>query len=143
MKNIDWVRTLSDKYNEGYSDVEICREVGITVKQFSKLYESNDKFAELVDFGRTLSHAWWMEKARKNLNERTFNTSLYVMVMKNRYGWAEKLEATAVDPNDAQSVKELRARLEKELPRLVKELSPSLADSSLLDKVQEVMDATA
>ena len=141
--NADWVKVLTDSYKEGFSDVEVCRELRITMKQFTSMYDKNDKFAELVDFGRMLSHAWWMEKARKNLNMRDFNTSLYVMVMKNRYGWAEKLEASQVDSSDIQSVRELRARLEKELPKLVKSLTPSLTDASLLDKTQDILHATS
>ena len=141
--NADWVKVLTDSYKEGFSDVEVCRELRITMKQFTSMYDKNDKFAELVDFGRMLSHAWWMEKARKNLNMRDFNTSLYVMVMKNRYGWAEKLEASQVDSSDVQSVRELRARLEKELPKLVKSLTPSLTDASLLDKTQDILHATS
>jgi hypothetical protein len=141
--NADWVKVLTDSYKEGFSDVEVCRELRITMKQFTSMYDKNDKFAELVDFGRMLSHAWWMEKARKNLNMRDFNTSLYVMVMKNRYGWAEKLEASQVDSSDLQSVRELRARLEKELPKLVKSLTPSLTDASLLDKTQDILHATS
>jgi len=141
--NADWVKVLTDSYKEGFSDVEVCRELRITMKQFTSMYDKNDKFAELVDFGRMLSHAWWMEKARKNLNMRDFNTSLYIMVMKNRYGWAEKLEASQVDSSDIQSVRELRARLEKELPKLVKSLTPSLTDASLLDKTQDILHATS
>lgn len=139
----DWVKKITDSYREGYSDVEVCRELGITNKQFNKLYSENDKFAEIVDFGRMLSHAWWMEKARKNLNDRTFNTSLYIIVMKNRYGWAEKIEAAALDATDAQSVKELKAKLEKELPKLMKSLNPELTDAKLLGEVSKVMNATS
>lgn len=141
--NTDWLKIVTEAYQEGYSDVEVCRELRITLKQFSKLYTDNDKFAELIDFGRMLSHAWWMEKARRNLNDRAFNTSLYVMVMKNRYGWAEKLEAVAVDPNDAQSIKELRARLEKELPKLVKSLNPEFTEARLLTEVGNILDTTS
>lgn len=139
----DWVTIITNGYKDGFSDVEVCRELRITAKQFNKLYSENDKFAEIVDFGRMLSHAWWMEKARKNLNDRAFNTSLYVMVMKNRYGWAEKLEASQIDPNDVQSVKELRAKLEKELPGLIKSLNPERTEAALLVETGKLLDATS
>ena len=135
--NAEWVKTLTECYKQGYSDVEVCRELRITLKQFNKAYSDNDAFAEIVDFGRMLSHAWWMEKARTNLSEKAFNTSLYVMVMKNRYGWADKVEASQVDNSSLSSVQELRQRLEKELPKLVKTLRPDLSDANLLEVLQE------
>jgi hypothetical protein len=59
------------------------------------------------------------------------------MVMKNRYGWAEKVEASQVDNSSLSSVQELRQRLEKELPKLVKTLRPDLSDANLLEVLQE------
>ena len=143
MLNDNWLKLVTDKYSEGYSDVEICRELKITTKQFNKTYSDNSKFAELIDFGRMLSHAWWMEKARTNLTERSFNSALYVMVMKNRYGWAEKLEAAQVESTDAQTLKNIKEALQKELPKLLKTLNPDLQDSRLLLEASKVLDETS
>lgn len=138
-----WIKTITDRYADGYSDVEICKELRITTKQFNKLYSDNSKFAELIDFGRMLSHAWWMEKARTNLTERAFNSALYVMVMKNRYGWAEKLEASQTDSIDAQSLKNIKETLQRELPKILKTISPELQDAKLLIDSSRIIDGAA
>lgn len=141
--NDEYIRKITEGYKNGYSDVEVCESLGVTLKQYNSLYDSSDAFAQLVDYGRTVAHAWWMSKARSNLNERSFNTSLYIMVMKNRYGWADKIESSALDGSDQQSAKELKNRLEKELPKLLKQLRPELAEAELLGLTGVALNETS
>lgn len=132
LPSTNWADVVVKFYNEGYSDVEVCKELKVTLKQFKKLYAENDKFAEIIDFGRTLAHAWWMSKARGNLNSRDFNTSLFVMVMKNQYSWADKVETTTASDDGATSA-DMRDKLLLELPGLLKRLRPDLSESKLLE----------
>jgi hypothetical protein len=39
-----------------------------------------------------MSHAWWESQGRINLKTKGFNTSLWTINMKNRFGWSEKTE---------------------------------------------------
>lgn len=127
-----WLKTITEGYTAGYSDIEICKDLKITWKQFEKIYDGNDSFAELIDFGRMLSHAWWMSKARTNLNDRTFNTPLFIMKMKNTYGWSDKVEALNTT-NNTESLEDMRAKLEREMPGLLKRLRPELQDSKIVE----------
>lgn len=89
---------LLDLYSEGASDVEIARALRITVARFYNLIEEVPEFANFVERGRTLAQAWWYEAGRKNLWNKDFNTTLYNFNMKNRHGWADKVETG--DKND-------------------------------------------
>lgn len=128
-----WLKTITEGYTAGYSDIEICKELKVTWKQFEKIYEANTAFAELVDYGRMLAHAWWMSKARINLNDRTFNTPLFIMKMKNTYGWADKMEALNTHNASTDSLEDMRAKLEREMPGLLKRLRPELQDSKIVE----------
>ena len=61
---------------------------------------TSSDFKATVDFGRMLSKAWWMSKARKNLDNKAFNANLWFMVMKNQFGWSEKTMTTTKEAVD-------------------------------------------
>lgn len=82
-----------DAYSEGYSDPEVMKLLGMSDKQFKRRYEEDESFRDFVDMGRTLSYAWWMSQGRINIHNVKFNTNLWTFVVKNRFEWAEKLEA--------------------------------------------------
>ncbi len=116
-----------DLYSEGASDVEVAKLFEITEKAFEKLYSENSKFAAFVDTGRTLAKAWYMEKLRKNVGNKDFNTTLFNFAMKNKYSWADRTETTTVANDDQLSVQQLRdefqrlaSGLEKTDPGLVR-----------------------
>jgi hypothetical protein len=134
--NLSWVNEVKEAYSTGCSDVEVCKILKITQKKFDELYSDPDNtgFKQLVDMGRTMSKAYWYELARKNLWERSFNSTMWAFVMKNRFGWAEKsenLDKTDI-PTDQLSLEELQQRLKKALPAVMKQLSPDLKDTDLL-----------
>jgi hypothetical protein len=114
-------------YTEGASDVEIARILGLTKRAFYELCESNDGFAAIVEKGRTLAEAWWYEQGRKGLTREKFNSPLFMANMKNRYGWADKIDTGTKDSseplNQDQAVAELRstlARIGKKQPDLLR-----------------------
>lgn len=133
----EWIKKITDSYAAGMSDIEVCRELDITMKTFSETYEENEGFRKLVDHGRMLSNAWWMEQGRKNLWNKEFVTPLWTFNMKNRFGWADKTE---VNKNGEQldlntNLDDLRTKLHKALPKLLKNYAPELADAKLLQKI--------
>ena len=71
----------------------------ITIKAFYKQIGENAAFAQLVEYGRTLSQAFWESQYRKNLNNKNFNTALLNFYMKNKFGWADKTETTNSNEN--------------------------------------------
>lgn len=114
--NSKWDAVLS-LYEEGASDVEVAKELGITKAAFIKMYAEVAAFAAFVDKGNTMSEAWWHTKLRKNIGNKDFNTTLFNFAMKNRFAWADRLDTTSSTPETAD-VEQMR----KELRGLVKKL---------------------
>ena len=88
----------------------------------------------MIDVGRMMSKAYWYEMARKNLYNKQFNTPLWTFVMKNRFGWAEKAENYEKSdiPTDQQSLDELRGRLLKMGPSVLKTIFPDKTESEMM-----------
>lgn len=126
---------LLELYSEGASDVEIARALQITVARFYNLIDEVPAFANFVERGRTLAQAWWYEAGRKNLWNKEFNTTLYNFNMKNRHGWADKVETGAKDekPLDQQAA---RAALVSALRTLGKQ-NPELLSGANLTLVKK------
>lgn len=89
-----WSREVIALYEEGASDAEVAAHLRVPIKAFHKRMQESTAFNDLVDFGRTLSRAYWERLARKNVGNKSFNSSLYAFYMKNRHGWADKIETT-------------------------------------------------
>jgi hypothetical protein len=120
----DWAY-LTELYQEGASDVEIALELKIPLREFYKMEKELPTFARFVELGRTMSQAWWYSRGRKNLGNKEFNTSLYNFTMKNRFGWADKVETTEKAGDETLNSDQLRSeinRIAKKLARTSPEL---------------------
>lgn len=97
-----WEGILADEYLSGASDVEVRARLRMTPALWDSLMSdpTSSDFKATVDFGRMLSKAWWMSKARKNLDNKAFNANLWFMVMKNQFGWSEKTMTTTKEAVD-------------------------------------------
>lgn len=125
----EWARKLIGYYEAGYSDAEVAAELKITIKEFNKQLAENPGFNKLVQFGRTLSTAFWEGLARKNIVNKQFNTPLYNFYMKNKYGWADKIETSNVNDNSNYTMDELKAKIDKQLKQLAKDNSLDLTEA--------------
>lgn len=125
----EWARKLISYYEAGYSDAEVAAELKITIKEFNKQLAENPGFNKLVQFGRTLSTAFWEGLARKNIVNKQFNTPLYNFYMKNKYGWADKIETSNVNDNSNYSMDELKAKVMKQIDKLAKDNSLELTEA--------------
>jgi len=107
-------------YDQGASDREIMKEIGVSAGVFKMLYSDVDcDFKAMVDFGRLRSHAWWESLGRKNLENTKFQTALYKFNMSNRFGWTEKSTESLTNVEyknlDNDSLKREISELMKEL----------------------------
>lgn len=118
-KPIDWER-IREEYAEGASDVEIAKLLDMTEEQFYRTEADNQAFAIFVQKGRTLSKAWWYELSRRNVRSKEFNTPLYIINMKNRFGWADKIESNDTTNKDPVNLDQMRADLRKAMERIAK-----------------------
>ena len=111
---------LVEEYAQGASDVEIAKLLKITLTKFYQLCEENTAFNEFAERGRTLSRAWWEGQARKNLWNKEFNTSLWNFNMKNRYGWADRVDTNDTTNKDPVNLDSAKANLQSMLKQLAK-----------------------
>jgi hypothetical protein len=77
---------------DGASLVEVAASIGITKDTLHRWKKTNDEFSDSIKIGTQLSEAWWMREGREALRDKDFNSTLWYMNMKNRHGWADKVE---------------------------------------------------
>lgn len=77
---------------EGASKAEVCAELDISFETMNEWCKTNEVFSEAVKRGERLSEGWWQRHGRKQLENKDFNSTLWYMNMKNRFGWADKQE---------------------------------------------------
>jgi hypothetical protein len=87
-----WQDKIIEMSKVGASATEIRAETGIGRELWERLEEEEPEFRAVASLGRELSEAWWMNEARKNLYNGKFQTVLWYMNMKNRFGWKDKAE---------------------------------------------------
>lgn len=132
-KSIDW-NALLKHYEDGASDVEVAKHLGVTMVRFYDLIETVPAFADFVDKGRTLAQAWWYEQGRKNLWEPKFNTTLWNFQMKNKFGWADKVESKDNTGTDPVNLDEAKAQLQSALKKLSRKNPELVSGAHLLPK---------
>lgn len=129
-KEINW-KEIADAYAEGAADVEVAKLLDITIADFYQLTQDNAAFAKFVDKGRTMSQAWWYERARKGLFTKEFNTSLWNFNMKNRFGWADKTDIQDTTDKDPVNLDEAKSQLQTALKRIAKTNPEILSGTNL------------
>lgn len=126
----NWADQILDWYRGGDFDVEVAAKLEIPVKEFYQQMTDNATFGRLVDYGRTLCQAYWVGQAKKNLNNKSFNSMPWAFVMKNQFNWADKTEQVGNTDMPQGSLDELRSKLEKEVRAFQKLHAPELREAA-------------
>lgn len=87
----NWEKLVLSHMAEGASKKEIIAELGIGSQLFYDLAEREEEFSNTIKKGTELSEAWWEKQGRTNLHNKSFNSTLWYMNMKNRFGWSDKV----------------------------------------------------
>ena len=138
-----WAKEIVELYAQGYSDAEVAAHMKITVREYHQQINDNAVFSKLVEYGRTLALAWWESQARLNVGNKAFNTPLWVFTMKNKYGWADRVETTSSNENVMIDIDALRAKVAKQTSKYVKLNHPELASVAGVLMNTEAEDTTA
>ena len=85
-----WIDRLRAAYKAGAFDEEVQGLIPCTPRKFDELYKTDVDFRKMVEIGRVQSKAWWYSLPAKNINDRSFNATAWMFVMKNKYQWGEK-----------------------------------------------------
>jgi len=130
-----WADKLVRLYSEGASDVEVCAELKLSNRQFLSKERDDPVFAELVEFGRLASKAWWMQIGRKaaKLGSPAQAFNFWSANMKNRFGWNDKTEISEGRTTDSLSTDEIKSKLNK-LKDKIASLPSNAEMKALLDE---------
>lgn len=130
--NRDWTaQQIIDLYSEGYTDIEVCKAMGVTRRQFEKMVATNHHFREIVERGRDYAEAWNLEQSRINLNNKDFSVPLFNARMQNLFNWSQKTDQTskALNLNAGVTREELIERLKTHLPELLGQSGTALIEA--------------
>lgn len=89
-----WEDTILSLYKEGAGDPEVASALRITMAMFDRFYQGYAIFEEYVNKGRSDARAWYERVGRNGLikSNGDLNHQLWFLIMKNRYGWKDKMD---------------------------------------------------
>ena len=128
-------KTVGKMYEQGGSDAEAAKLLGMTKSQFESAYKDFPTFQEFIDLCRTKAEAYFNKVARESIFSKEINTTLLQFVLKNRIGWADRVDTT----NRNEEIGEA-ATARQELGKLLKKLTekdPSLAAQIVLEEIND------
>jgi len=89
----DWESLICDAGQEGASIVEMRCVLGIGDSAWETLLEDSEEFRLAVKKAQMLCQVWWERHGRSmTKGESMGNATVWIFNMKNRFGWADKLE---------------------------------------------------
>ena len=88
----DWKETIIALSKEGASIVEIAGELEISRNTLTALTERDELFLNTIKNCKRYCEVWWEREGRSNLKNKDFNYTGWYMNMKNRFGWADKVQ---------------------------------------------------
>lgn len=82
---------------QGYSDTEIASEFGVSTGTMAGWSEKFADFNLACSIGKSAYEAWWLKEAKRNLDNRNYNTGLFKFITANKLGFAEKSETKSLN----------------------------------------------
>lgn len=88
----EYCQLAIDYLDEGRSKAELARYLRIARSTLDEWAKNHSEFSEAINRAVEYSEAVWIEIGRENLGNKNFNSRLYELNMKNRFGWSDKKE---------------------------------------------------
>ena len=112
------LETMMQLYEEGGSDKEVMKLLRILPKDFEKKLKTDKDFANLIEYGRVASEAWWLKLGRKCAsNKGSGEYSFWALNMDHRFGWKKSSNLT-VEEKEQEDPKSLLKDLNSRLKRI-------------------------
>lgn len=111
----------------GSTVVEVCRFLGIHKSTFYRWLKDERKgdFQRTIELGIQASEAYWTQIGRDNLDNKSFNTSLYAFMMVNKFNYRSTYSKQEVE--------------KKETKTTTVEVKKAVDVESIIDKLNESM----
>ena len=111
----------------GSTVVEVCRFLGIHKSTFYRWLKDERKgdFQRTIELGIQASEAYWIQIGRDNLDNKSFNTSLYAFMMVNKFNYRSTYSKQEVE--------------KKETKTTTVEVKKAVDVESIIDKLNESM----
>lgn len=87
-----WCARVLEIMREGQGFNTVCAEFGICRTTMLTVAERVPEFAAALETGRAAYYSWWEEQGRINLNNKSFQSVLWIFNMKNRCLWRDAIE---------------------------------------------------
>jgi hypothetical protein len=105
---------LIELMSQGYTQDEVCAEVGVSPKSFLNWrtkggphYEED--FAKAYERAKIKQYSWWVRRGRDNIMDgKDFNTPLFGLYMANMFGWRS---AASKDDAVMEELREIKEHL--------------------------------
>jgi hypothetical protein len=97
---------LIDLMSQGYTQDEVCAEVGVSPKSFQNWRTA---FAKANEKAKLKQFSWWARRGRDNIGEgKDFNTPLFALYMANMFRWRR---AGSKDDEVMEELREIKEHL--------------------------------
>lgn len=104
----EYCQLVLKEMREGASIEEVAYELNVFKSTLYHWMENHPEFCDAIKKGIDFSEGWWRKEGRKNIRNKDFNSTLWYMNMKNRFGWKDKTETSAtVTVKHEDALKEL------------------------------------
>lgn len=87
----NWKEIVIELSAQGKAECQIRAALcGINISLWYALEKREKEFAETLKKAKYLCKAWWIDQGQQGLTTVGFQTGLWSMNMKNRFGWSDK-----------------------------------------------------
>lgn len=81
----EFCRLIIELGREGYSQARMAAAIGVSKQTITDWAKRHTEFSDALTRARTLSQAWWEEKAQAGLGNREFNAAIWDKSVKSMF----------------------------------------------------------
>jgi transposase-like protein len=98
-------KKVIEMFAGGATVVEVCKFLGIHKATFYRWLKDERKgdFKRTIDLGIQASEAFWVQVGRDNLENKSFNTSLYAFMMVNKFNYRSTYSKQEVEKTETKT----------------------------------------
>jgi hypothetical protein len=96
---------------EGWTQEEVCAEIGVVPKTFRNWRDKNGphyerEFDEAFEIAKMHQFSWWARRGRASLENKQFQVPLFGLYMANMFGWRSAASKEDAVMEELREIKE-------------------------------------